>query len=237
MKTRLYVIIGIIIFAAYLPIHYYYPFLGIGSTSETIVFCEEGFIQRGNTCQPDPTLLEPNTVLIYDVTENSETRLSIIPHNIVMDLRDGDTVTFVNDGSTTVNIFDNSKGLWRFDNVKPSSQRTLVINSTGFYEFLVQNSILGESGRIVALSENTNSLPVEIRAKMAQTIVGSDFGKEVGLISVGSGGAEPGITIGIDEKFQDKHDDAEKFYYEKYRKMIPFDVPITIEFSTPIVPT
>lgn len=237
MKTILLIIIGIIVVVVYLPIHYYYPFLGIGTTTETFVFCEDGFIQRGNTCKPDPSLLEPNTVLIYDVIENSETRLSIAPHDIVMDLKDGDTVTFVNDGLTTVNILDDSKGFWRFDNVKPSSQRTLIINSTGFYKFLVQNSRLGESGEIIALSDDTNSLPVETRAKMAQTIVGSDFGKGVGLIGVGSGGAEPGITIGIDEKFQDKHDDAEKFYYEKYRKMIPFDVPITIDFSTPIVPT
>src|SRR3989344_7439964 len=126
MKTRLLIIIGIIIFVAvYLPIHYYYPFLGIGSTTETVVFCEEGFVQRGDTCQPDPTLLKPNTVIIYDVIENTETRLSIIPHDVMMDLRNGNTVMFVNDGSSTVNILDNSKGLWRFDNVKPSSQRTL----------------------------------------------------------------------------------------------------------------
>ncbi len=189
MKTRTLIIVGIIaVIAVYLPIHYYYPFLGIGSTSDTLVFCQDGFIQRGNTCQPD-SMLEPNTIIIYDVTDNSETRLSITPHYIVMDLRYGDTVTFVNDGSTTVNILDNSKGLWRFDNVKPSSQRTLIINSTGFYAFLVQNSILGESGEIVALSNNTNSLPVETRAKMAQTIVSSDFGKEAGLIGVGSEGA------------------------------------------------
>ena len=70
-------------------------------------------------------------------------------------------------------------------------------NGTGFHKVLVQNSREGESGRIVALSDNTNSLPVEIRAKMAQTIVGSDFRQGVGLISVGSGGAEPGIPIGI----------------------------------------
>jgi len=69
---------------------------------------------------------------------------------------------------------------------------------------------------------------------MAQAIVSSDFRKEVELISVGSSGAELGITIGIDEKFGDKHDDAKEFYYEKYKKMIQFDVPIWIEFTTPI---
>ena len=84
------------------------------------------------------------------------------------------------------------------------------------------------------LSDETNSLPVEIKAKMAQSIVGRDFEKDVGLISIRSGGAEPGITIGIHEKFQDVPD-AEQFYYDKYKKMIPFDVPIWIKFTSPIV--
>ena len=197
--------------------------------------CGEKYMVVGNNeCVLNPEFIEPFTIIIYDVTDNSRTRLSIAPHSTIIDLKDGDTVTFVNDGLNTVNIFDNSKGLWRFDNVNPSSQIELVINGTGFYEFLVQNSREGESGEIVALSEDTNSLPVEIRAKMAQAIVSSDFRKGDGLISVGSGGAESGITIGIDEKFRDKYDGAEKFYYEKYKEMIPFDVPIWIEFTTPV---
>lgn len=179
---------------------------------------------------------EPNTVAIFERQDGNNIDLSINPHDIVMNLKDGNAVTFDNEGSSDVKIFDNSNGLWRFDGVKPSSQRILIINSTGFYEFLVQNSLRGETGRIVALSDDTNSLPVETRAKMAQVIVGSDFGNEIGLVGVGSGGAEPGITITIDKKFQDKYDDAEKFYYERYRSMIPFDVPIMIEFGTPIIP-
>ena len=176
-------------------------------------------------------------MIIYDVADNSGgTRLSIALHDIVMDLEGGNIITFVNDGLNTVNIFDNSQELWSFENVQPSSQRELVINGTGFYKILVQNSREDESGRIVALSDDTNSLPVDTRAKMAQTIVGSDFGKGVGLISVGSGSAEPGVTIGIYEKFKDEHDDAEKYYYEKYCKMIPFDVPIRVEFTGMIVP-
>ena len=54
MKTRTLIIIGIIaIIAVYLPIHYYYPFLGIGSTTGTFVFCESGFVQSGDKCVPD----------------------------------------------------------------------------------------------------------------------------------------------------------------------------------------
>jgi hypothetical protein len=61
MKTRLWIIIGIIIFVAvYLPIHYYYPFLGIGTTHRTYLFCEEGFIQSGNKCVPHSIITEEN---------------------------------------------------------------------------------------------------------------------------------------------------------------------------------
>ena len=198
--------------------------------------CGEKYLVIGNgECMLNPEFIEPNTIIIYDVAEISGTRLAVTPSQMVMNLTNGNAVTFVNDGLTTVNIFDHSKGIWRFDNVKPSSQRTLIINETGFYEFLIQNSLRGQQGRIAALSDDTNSLFVGIKAKMAQTIIGSQFGESYdGLFSVSAGGLSPGITIGIDEKFQDKYDDAEKFYYEKYRKMIPFDVPITIEFSKPI---
>lgn len=207
----------------------------VGGLTDIQGRCGEKYLEVGNDdCVLNPKFIEPHTIIIYDVTHDSGSRLSIAPHDLVMDLKDGNTVTFVNDGLNTVNIFDNSQGLWSFENVKPSSQRELVINATGFYKILIQNSRQGESGRIVALSNDTNSLPVEIKAKMAQTIVSSDFRQDVGLISVGSGGAEPGITIGIHEKFEDDPD-AEKFYYEKYRNIIPFDVPIWIRFHAPAV--
>ena len=206
--------------------------------TDTKSHCGAKYMSIGNDeCVLNPELVEPNTVIIYDVTSNDRTRMSVVPHSLVMNLtEDHDTITFVNEGANTVNIFDKSKGIWRFDDVNLSSQRILTINGTGFYEFLVQNSRVGENGVIVALSDDTNSLPVETRAKMAQTIVFRDSGKEVvGLIGVGSGGAEPGITVKIHERLQDEYGDAEKFYHEKYRNMIPFDVPIRIEFGKPSV--
>jgi len=233
MKTRLLIIIA---FAAFIS----YVFFALYSTNDSMqheispLGCEEKYIQRGNGCYLDPAFIEANTIIIYDAVEISGTRLAVTPSQLVMNLTDGNAVTFVNDGLTSVNIFDNAKGIWYFDNVRPSSQRTLIVNETGFYEFLIQNSLRGQQGRIAALSEDTNSLPVGIRAKMAQTVIGSHFGENDGLISVGAGGLNPGITIGIDKKFQDKYDDAERFYYEKYSNMIPFDIPITIEFSKPI---
>ena len=198
--------------------------------------CNEKYMMVGNDeCVLNPEFIKPNTVIIYDVTENSGARLSVAPHTIVMNLSGKNIVTFVNDGSTTVNILDDSEGIWHFDSVKPSSQRTLIINNTGFYKFLVQNSREGESGEIVAISEDTNSLSVDTRAKMAQGIISSNYYVHPELIGVGSGGAPgTGVLIMINEKELDKYEDAKTHYYAKYRKMIPFDVPITIEFSAPI---
>ena len=207
--------------------------------------CGEKYLEVGNgECELNPQFIEPNNVIIYDVYEKNGMRLSIAPHALLVNMTGNDVVVFENNASNTVNIFvsdgatpmpifgNNAKKIQSFEDMKPSSQMMLEINGTGYYQFLVQNSREGEIGEIVALSEDTNSLSVELRAKMAQAIVTSDFRKDVGLLSVGSGSAEPGITIGIHEKFEDELN-AEQFYYEKYKNMIPFDVPIRIEFHPP----
>ena len=105
MKTNLWIIIGIIIFVAvYLPIHYYYPFLGIGTTTELFVFCEKGFIQSENKCVPDPKILKdilidefadgfcPNNTLLQNETgtfliclhENNNSKKFDLPAPIYM---------------------------------------------------------------------------------------------------------------------------------------------------------
>ena len=188
------------------------------------------------------------TPTIRIITEDRNDKLN--PHQVVIDLEQTNVVTFVNNSPDPVRIqevgenkiIDIPKTAWHTKTIESGEKLTMQFNSTRHYEFNVKkitDFLEGyfehhATGDIVVLSNDTNSLPVEIRAKMAQSIVGSDFRKGVGLISVGSGGAEPGITIGIDEKFQHRPD-AEQFYYEKYKKMIPFDVPIWIEFSAPIV--
>jgi hypothetical protein len=147
--------------------------------------CGKKYMIVGNDlCVLNPEFIEPHTIVIYDVAENGGTRLIITPHTLVMNLTDGNTLRFVNDGSTTVNIFDKSKGIWHFDDVNPSSQRVLTINNTGYYEVLVQNSREGESGRIVVLDENIDSLSVGNRIKMGKAIISSHFQEYPELVSV-----------------------------------------------------
>lgn len=236
MKTRTLIIVGIIVTVAiYLIIHYYYPFLGIGSKTETFILCEEGFVQRENTCQPDPNLLEPNTVLIYPITDSGHTFTEIVPHSITIYLEKDDKVTWVNKSFFTATVYG-INGTWSTGKISPSMQKSIQFNSTGFYDYQVDTTYQGTGGGIIALSNETNSLPIETRIKMGMSIVSGYLGHNPELIGVGIGDLEKGVIITINQEELKKQDEAESFYYNKYKNLIPFEVSITIEFSTPIEP-
>ncbi len=241
MKSRLLIIIGMVaaILASLLAADQYYLSFQdkeLKNNPDINGNCGLKYIQVSDTCQLDPEFIEPDTIVIYDMHRTQGSRTSIAPHSLVMNLTNSNTVTFVNNASNTVNILDNSKGIWKFEDVKPQTKRSVIINGTGFYKILVQDTRHGSSGEIIALSDETNSLPVDVKARMAQGIIGAsrdmpEYGDVSGkIVFVGSGSVNPGITVGILKSELKKYDDAETYYYNIIKNMIPFDVPITIKF-------
>jgi len=233
MKTRLLIIIVIlaIIIASVIT----YGFFTLESESELKpLLCGKNFIQRYGECHPDPQLLEPNTVLIYSVTGNYNTRLAIFPSTIIINLEENNTITWINQGLSKVTVSDLDRGLWGIDEIKPSMQKSIQFNNTGFYSFLVVTDMEGRQGRIVALDDDVNSLSVSNRIQMGKAIISSHLGEHPELVSVGGGSAEIGVHVTINKKELELHEDAKSYYHEKYRSMIPFDVPIIIEFGEPI---
>ncbi len=249
MKTSLLIIIGIAIFSSYV-------FFSLYSSSENVPYttpslnCGEKYIQRGNGCVLDPAFIEKNTIIIYDITDNSRTRMSVAPWSLVINLEENDTVTWINEVDFTVSVRDSTKQQfgnewaknainkdqhsWDTGEFRPDTQKSIQFNNTGIYPYRVAATYEGEMGDIVVLSKETNSLPVSIKAKMAQSLIMSNVDNIPGLISIGSGGAPgTGVSIGIHESEFKKHDDAHSYYYEIFKNMIPFDVPITIEFEAP----
>ncbi|QLH06501.1 hypothetical protein [Nitrosopumilus ureiphilus] len=250
MKIRLLIIIAIVIFSSYI-------FFSLYSFDESRPFeipklqCGKKYIQRGAECHLDPTLIDKNTIIIYDVTDNSGTRMTIAPWSLVINLEENDTVTWVNKGAFTVsvrdftkeqygaeyakNVINKDQHSWKTAEFGPQLQESIQFNNTDIYFYRIDAANDVEMGDIVVLSKETNSLPVHIKAKMAQSIITSNFDILPELVSVGSGGAPgTGVSIGILESELEKHDDAQSYYYEYFKNMIPFDVPITIEFHGPI---
>ena len=250
MKTRLLIILAIAIFGSYI-------FFSLYSFDENRPYeipklhCGEKYIQRGNECHLDPAVIEKNTVIIYDVTDNSRTRMTVAPWSLVINLEENDTVTWVNEGAFTVSVRDFTKeqyGIeyaknvinkdqhsWKTAEFSPRLQESIQFNNTGIYFYRIEAANDVAMGEIVVLSKETNSLPVPIKAKMAQSIIASNIHILPELVGVGSGGAPgTGVSIDILESELEKHDDAQSYYYEYFKNMIPFDVPITIEFNGPI---
>lgn len=201
------------------------------------VSCGKDFIQIGDECHPDSSLLESNTVLIYPITDNSGTRTITVPYDMIIYLEKDNKVTWINKGFYTATVYDIEGGTWSTGEISPSMQKSIQFNSTGFYDYQIDTTYEGNSGNIVAISNETNSLPLEIRMKMGMSIVSNYLGSNPALIGVGIGSIEKGVIITINQEELKKLDGAESFYYNMYDDLIPFDIPITIEFSTPIVPT
>jgi len=241
---------GIIIFSSYI-------FFSLYSSSENVPYtmpslnCDEKYIQKGNECYLDPAFIEKNTIIIYDGTfNNGEARKLTAPNSLVINLEENDTITWINESIFTVSVEDFTKELygmdyaqnviinkdqhtWKIDEINPQTQKSMQFNNTGIYHYRVDTTNNGDVGDIVVLSKETNSLPVAIKAKMAQSIIHVNIYSIPELISTGSGSGA-GVSIGIDENELEKHNDAYSYYYEYFDNMIPFDVPMIIEFEAPV---
>ena len=209
-----------------------------GELDEQINCLSNGGVWKNTSCNFEPIdlTIEPNTILIYPMTDSGHTFTETVPHNIVIYLDKDNKVTWINKGVFTATVYD-IDGTWSTGEISPSMQKSIQFNKTGFYDYQVDTTYQGTSGEIVAISNETNSLPIEIKIRMGMSIVSGYLGDNPELIGVGIGDLEKGVMITINQEELKKYDDAESFYYNLYKDLIPFEVPITIDFSIPIVPT
>jgi hypothetical protein len=200
--------------------------------NEQINCLSNGGVWKNTSCNFEPMHNpDPNTVLIYPITDASHTFTTIIPHSIIIYLEKDNKVTWVNKTFFTATVYG-INGTWSTGEISPSMQKSIQFNSTGFYDYQADTAYEGNGGEIIALSNETNSLPVDIRMKMGMSIVSGYLENDPELIGVGIGSTEKGVMITINQEALAKHDDAELFYFNMYKALIPFDVPITIDFSS-----
>ncbi|MGD2107120.1 MAG: hypothetical protein PVH93_05880 [Nitrosopumilaceae archaeon] len=232
MKTRFLIIIAIVTSVViYLPIHYYL-FLEIDSTTESLTLCDDGFIKRGNECFPDISTLDPNTILIYPIHSPNQVRITPLPNTAVIYLEKNNTVTWINESDSPSMIYDR-ENKWLIESIEPRMQKQIKFNKTGFYEYFVENSIDRGHGRLALVSNDTDSLPYYTKLEIARAIVEQDL-DSYPIVGLGIGNAQNSLGIDIDKKYLEENPDAHSFFMNRYTKMIPFDVKITIEFGEPI---
>ncbi len=234
MKTRLWIIIGIITIITISVMAYGFFTWESGSGLKPLL-CGKNFIQRGNECFPNISYLDTNIILIYSIYSPNQIRTTPLPSTSVIFLEKNNTVTWINESDSTATVYE-KENKWLIDSIEPKMQKQITFNQTGFYEYFVQNSNDRGHGRLALVSDDTNLLPYHTKLEIARAIVEQDR-ENYPIIGLGIGNAENSLGIDINKKYLEENPDAHSFLMKRYAEMIPFDVKITIEFSGPIMPT
>jgi len=181
---------------------------------------------------------------IYIVTEDGDDKLS--SNAVIIDFDQTNTITFVNNSPNSVRIQEVGenkideipKNSWRTKAIVPGESLTMQFNSTGFYEFNVKKITdyfpdyleHHATGEIVVFTENMTDYTFAEGLLMGSTFIQDAPRPEIPWQSIGAGNNR-GLEIGIVDSVIEAFPNAYEYYLTKAKSLIPFDVPITIEFS------
>ena len=184
---------------------------------------------------------------IYIVTEDGDDKLS--SNAVIIDFDQTNTITFVNNSLNPVRIQEVGenkideipKNSWRTKAIVPGESLTMQFNSTGFYEFNVKKITdyfpdyleHHTEGEIVVFTENMTDYTFAEGLLMDSTFIQDAPRPEIPWQSIGAGNSR-GLEIGIVDSVIEAFPNAYEYYLAKAKSLIPFDVPIIIEFSGPI---
>lgn len=170
-----------------------------------------------------PTVIIPSSIL------NSSTDSGLDPFVIVIQIGVNDTVSWINkaDVSLTLTAVDNS---WSTGAIKPGETEKIKLKHAGFYEYSSGKYPIVR-GYVVVLGDDVESLDLQEKLRMAQAILIRKMRSGSPLWGVGSGSVDNVLEINILDDELKRIPNAKEYYEKKYKAMIPFDIPIRIEFG------
>lgn len=116
--------------------------------------------------------------------------------------------------------------------MKPNDTWRMQINSTGYYEWNAKVAPTEpegwwephESGDIIAYSEDMSDVDFREKLRIAGEFV---MDSEIPVAGIGMGNSE-GLRIGFSSAILEMLPDAQRYYMERVKQVIPFDVPIIL---------
>ncbi|SRR3989344_1047547 len=187
--------------------------------------------QKTETSTLDPESNQYPTIVFPQNATGSSPDSGPIPHVTVVSLGINDTISWINESDRTIVIRAYDKS-WNAGEILPHNQIDVKFNHTGQYEYLID--ILEDNrraqGEIIVLGNDIDSIPIEERLKMAQAILGQHF-RTLPIVSIGAGNADKVLDVTIHEDELEKFTDAHAYYKTKVQEIIPFDIPIKIDFG------
>jgi hypothetical protein len=182
--------------------------------------------------------VEPKVVISPQVDNKS----SVEPNNLVLDLKQNNKVTFYNNLTIPIRIQEYGSGFvededkvsWKSNIIDPSQTTIIQFNTTGHYEWQARSppketeqwwEHIGE-GEIAVISDETKNLPLEDKINIARIFL-NNARSDIPWSGMGSNNNR--IDIWLNDAIFSMLPDAQRYYEERAREWIPFDVPIIIE--------
>lgn len=161
-------------------------------------------------------------------------------HKLFINFDKNQDVTFVNSMSVPIRIQDKGSGdpekehelAWIGPTMKPNDTWMIQINSTGYYEWnaKIASAEPGgwwephESGDIMAYSDDMSDVDFREKLRIAGEFV---MDSEIPVAGIGMGNNE-GLRVGFSQAIIEMLSDAQNYYVERVKQVIPFDVPIIL---------
>lgn len=163
----------------------------------------------------------------YPTVIISSTKHDPRPNSIILEIGTNNTTYWKNESDIPIALISEDKR-WSTGLLQPNEGKIIKFNETAFYKYhsLPPTAI---DGRIAILSDQTKFLPIQEKLAIAREIITVDMGPPITAIGIGNADNVLDITIHEDEL--EKNPNAEEYYKKRYQNMIPFEVPIRIEFG------
>lgn len=229
-----------------LPPHISYQSVVNGTDGKT-------YLLKGGTHSNDVSNVRMQELVFYDTSKEipieSITTVPFVtllpdngtgraaPHDVVIHIDKNNTVTFHNELSAPVRIQESGSNIvqdmvqWK-TLIQPGKSATISFNETGNYGWNAR--ILPESpsdrwvfhagGEINVIGESMGDLEFKEKLRIAGAIVKNS---EIPWSGLGMGNNE-GLTIQFNRAIHYMLPDAEKYYTERAKQLIPFHVPVII---------
>ena len=178
------------------------------------------------------------------VTTNNDYDDQIIPHQVIMDFNQTQSVMFVNNSTNTIIIQETGENkidqipdnIWRTKEVNPGETISVQFNATGYYELYVKkitDRIPGylehhASGRLAIFTENMTDYTFGDGLLMGRVFVQDVPKAEIPWQIMGAGNPR-GLEIGIIQSVKDTLPGIEEYYKAKAKSLIPFEVNVIIK--------
>ena len=91
--------------------------------------------------QTDSESSDSNFVIVYSTFDHNQNRIYTEPHDLTIYLEKDDRVTWINNADHTATVYDRETGSWSTGEIKPTMQKSIQFNSTGFYQYSVNTEI------------------------------------------------------------------------------------------------